>query len=153
VAGTLGLPSVHYLDLTGIWVPGDLGSNSALSSFPALTSRSFYLTCTMGTPMTKWDSSRWGTFQMSFVWKGPRLLLLNHTPWLLPLRMGTFNNFFFLMGLGFELRALYLQSRSSTPWAIPPVHFALVILEMESHKLFAWLVLNHNPPDLSLPSS
>jgi hypothetical protein len=123
VAGTLGLPSVHYLDLTGIWVPGDLGSNSALSSFPALTSRSFYLTCTMGTPMTKWDSSRWGTFQMSFVWKGPRLLLLNHTPWLLPLRMGTFNNFFFFDGAGvwtqgfvFAKQELYPLSHTSSPF-------------------------------------
>jgi hypothetical protein len=37
---------------------------------------------------------------------------------------------FLLVGLGFELRALHLQSRCSTAWATPPVHFALVILEM-----------------------
>jgi hypothetical protein len=37
--------------------------------------------------------------------------------------------FFNLVGMGFELRALSLQSRS-TIWATPPVHFALVILEM-----------------------
>jgi hypothetical protein len=35
-----------------------------------------------------------------------------------------------LVGLGFELRALSLQSRCFTTWATPPVHFALVILEM-----------------------
>jgi hypothetical protein len=38
--------------------------------------------------------------------------------------------FSFLVGLGFELRASHLQSSSSTTWAMPPVHFVLVILEM-----------------------
>jgi hypothetical protein len=38
-----------------------------------------------------------------------------------------------LVWLEFELRALHLQSRHSTP----PVCFALVILEMGSHELFA----------------
>jgi hypothetical protein len=33
-------------------------------------------------------------------------------------------------GLGFELRASRLQSRCCTTWATPPVHFALVLLEM-----------------------
>jgi hypothetical protein len=47
-------------------------------------------------------------------------------------------SFFFLVGLGFEPRALHLQSRHSTAWATPPVHFALVILEMWSHELLAW---------------
>jgi hypothetical protein len=38
---------------------------------------------------------------------------------------------FFLAGLGFELRFLYLKSRyCSITWATPPVHFALVILEL-----------------------
>jgi hypothetical protein len=35
------------------------------------------------------------------------------------------------------LRALCSQSRGSTTWVIPLVHFALIILEMRSHKLFA----------------
>jgi hypothetical protein len=35
----------------------------------------------------------------------------------------------------------------------PPVHYTLVILEMEVIKLFAWLASNSDPPDLSLPSS
>jgi hypothetical protein len=43
----------------------------------------------------------------------------------------------FLVGLEFELRASHLQIRHSTTLANPPVHFALVILEMESHELFA----------------
>jgi hypothetical protein len=38
--------------------------------------------------------------------------------------------FFFLVGLEFELRALHLQTRHSTAWAIPPVYFAMVILEL-----------------------
>jgi hypothetical protein len=38
-----------------------------------------------------------------------------------------------------ETGALSLQSRCSTTRAIPPVHFALVILEMGSCKLFARL--------------
>jgi hypothetical protein len=42
-----------------------------------------------------------------------------------------------LVGLGFEIRVLSVQSRCSIAWAIHPVHFALAILEMESHKLFA----------------
>jgi hypothetical protein len=43
--------------------------------------------------------------------------------------------FFFLMELGFELKAL-AANRRSTSWATTPVHFALVILEMGSFKLF-----------------
>jgi hypothetical protein len=39
-----------------------------------------------------------------------------------------FLNFF--VGLEFEFRALGLQSKRSTAWATPPVHFALVVLEM-----------------------
>jgi hypothetical protein len=31
-------------------------------------------------------------------------------------------------------------------------HFAPVILERRSLELFAWAGLNHDPPDLSLPS-
>jgi hypothetical protein len=38
--------------------------------------------------------------------------------------------FFFFVGLGFEFRALCSQSRHSTAYATPPVHFALVILMM-----------------------
>jgi hypothetical protein len=40
---------------------------------------------------------------------------------------------FFLVGLGFELRVLFFQSR----------HFALIVLEMESCKLLAGAVLEH----------
>jgi hypothetical protein len=42
-----------------------------------------------------------------------------------------------MVGLGFELMALYLWSRCCTSWTTPLVHFALVILEMESCQLFA----------------
>jgi hypothetical protein len=38
--------------------------------------------------------------------------------------------FFFLVRLKFEVRASYLQSWHSIAWATPPVHFALVSLEM-----------------------
>jgi hypothetical protein len=41
------------------------------------------------------------------------------------------------MGLGFEFRASCLQRRLFTIWATLPVHFAMVILEMGSHELFA----------------
>jgi hypothetical protein len=34
---------------------------------------------------------------------------------------------FFMVGLGFELRASHLQIRGSTVSTIPPIHFALVI--------------------------
>jgi hypothetical protein len=47
-----------------------------------------------------------------------------------PAALWFFFFFFFLVRLGFELRAFCLQSRYCTTWAIPPVHFALFILEM-----------------------
>jgi hypothetical protein len=56
--------------------------------------------------------------------------------------------FFFFGGTGFELRASQLQSRCSTTRAIPPGHFALVILDWGFHELFA-----QPGVDLSLPSS
>jgi hypothetical protein len=57
------------------------------------------------------------------------------------------------MGLevGFELRANKAGALPLEPHK--PVHFALVILEMRSLKLFPWLALNQDPLDLSLPSS
>jgi hypothetical protein len=61
--------------------------------------------------------------------------------------------FFSLVGLEFELRALHLKMLC---WgATPPVHFALVILEMESpiQNYLQDLALNLDPPDLSFPSS
>jgi hypothetical protein len=61
--------------------------------------------------------------------------------------------YYFMMALGFELRASQLQSRHSTPKATLPVHFALVILEMGSHELFTCAGLNCDLPDLSLLSS
>jgi hypothetical protein len=38
--------------------------------------------------------------------------------------------FFFLVVLGFELWASFLQTRSYTTAVIPPIHFAVVILQM-----------------------
>jgi hypothetical protein len=43
--------------------------------------------------------------------------------------------FFFLMVLGSELRDSFVQGRCSTTLAMPPVLFALVILEIGSHFL------------------
>jgi hypothetical protein len=60
---------------------------------------------------------------------------------------------YLFMGLGFELSASYLQSRHSTAWVTPPVHFALVILENSLTNYFPRLALNCDPPYLSLPSS
>jgi hypothetical protein len=57
--------------------------------------------------------------------------------------------FFFFHGLGFELRTLWLQSRYSTTWTTSPVHFSLVVLEMGSHKLFAWTGLQPLPSSAS----
>jgi hypothetical protein len=50
--------------------------------------------------------------------------------------------FFFPVGLGLnsgllQLQSICSQSRCFTTWAMPPVHYTLVILEMESPKLFA----------------
>jgi hypothetical protein len=56
--------------------------------------------------------------------------------------------------LVFEFRASGLLDRYFTAWATPPIHFALVIFEIKSHKLFAQAsLLNLCPPDLSLLSS
>jgi hypothetical protein len=56
---------------------------------------------------------------------------------------------FFLVGLGFEFRALHLQRRLSTAWATPPVNFALVILEMG----VLWTIFPGWPWTLILPIS
>jgi hypothetical protein len=60
---------------------------------------------------------------------------------------------FFLVGLGFELRALHLQSRCFVTSATPPVYFALAILEMGVSNYLPKLASNLDPPHLSLPSS
>jgi hypothetical protein len=52
--------------------------------------------------------------------------------------------FFFVVGLGFELRPLHLQSRHSTSWNTPPDYFAVVIWRMGSCKLLAYAGLE--PP-------
>jgi hypothetical protein len=61
------------------------------------------------------------------------------THWLLWFKH-IYRHIFFLgvVGLGFEFRASHLQSRDYSPWDTPPAYFALVILEMGSHDLFAW---------------
>jgi hypothetical protein len=50
------------------------------------------------------------------------------------------------MELGFELRASHLQSRPPTTWAMPPVHFAVVIFRGVcvggSHELFPILPIS-----------
>jgi hypothetical protein len=58
----------------------------------------------------------------------------------------------FLMGLGFELRALPEQSRCSTAWATPSSLFCFGYF---GDRLFwtIWAGLNRDPPYLSLPSS
>jgi hypothetical protein len=69
---------------------------------------------------------RWVTEILHISWKylplGWKLL-----SFLITINQGSSFFFFFLIGLGFELRALHLQSRHSTTWTISPVHFALII--------------------------
>jgi hypothetical protein len=59
--------------------------------------------------------------------------------------------FFFLVGLGFELKALYLQNRLSNAWTTPPVHFVLIVLEMGVTG--AIYPSNQDPTSLSLSIS
>jgi hypothetical protein len=64
------------------------------------------------------------------------------------------NFFSFLVEMGFELRALHLQSRQSIGLATSPVHFALIIFQ--DWVLQTYLpgqALNCNSPDLSFSSS
>jgi hypothetical protein len=53
----------------------------------------------------------------------------------------------------FEFRAKGLQSKCSTAWATPPIHFAVVILEMRILQTLPSLSSNHIPPNLSFPRS
>jgi hypothetical protein len=46
-----------------------------------------------------------------------------------------------LVWLGFELKVSSLQSRCSTSWATPPVHFALIILEIGGGGLWELFTL------------
>jgi hypothetical protein len=57
----------------------------------------------------------------------------------------------FFVGLGFEFRDSCLQSRCSTSWITPPVHFALVTFwKWGLTNYLPGLALNSNPPNLSL---
>jgi hypothetical protein len=59
-------------------------------------------------------------------------------------------------GSGVWTQGFALAKQASITWATPPVHIALVILEMGgvgSLELFAPAGLKPQPPDLSLPSS
>jgi hypothetical protein len=78
-----------------------------------------------------------GQYHMSF------LNMILH----LPRELLSFLFFFFFAVLGFELRALYLQSRYSMIWAMPLALFALVILKIGSHSL-AQAGLDHSSPIL-----
>jgi hypothetical protein len=62
-------------------------------------------------------------------------------------------NLFFFMEPEFELRTLCLQSRHSTAWATPPVHFGMVILEIGPRKLLACTGLQFRPSRSQPPSS
>jgi hypothetical protein len=50
---------------------------------------------------------------------------------------------FILVGLGFELKAIHLPGRPSTPWATPLALFALAVLMIRSHFLpkLDWTVI------------
>jgi hypothetical protein len=56
--------------------------------------------------------------------------------------------FFFFQGLGFELRASHLQSKCSTLESHLQFIVQVIFLEIQPR-----LALNHDPLDLSLPSS
>jgi hypothetical protein len=58
----------------------------------------------------------------------------------------------FFCGTGIWTQGFVLESRCSIFWATPPVHFAVIILEMGSLELFPGLALNLGPPYLNLPS-
>jgi hypothetical protein len=47
----------------------------------------------------------------------------------------------FLVGLGFELKSLHLQSRYSTTLVIPPVYLFWLFWRWESYELFAQIGL------------
>jgi hypothetical protein len=78
----------------------------------------------------------------------------SHAPNLLYVELVFFGFWFFLVGLGFEVRALHLQSKALHHLShISSPFFALVVLKMGSCELFAELALTHDPLDLSFPSS
>jgi hypothetical protein len=55
------------------------------------------------------------------------------------------NGSFLFAVLGFELKASHLQGRGSTPSAMPPALFALVIFDI-GFSLLSQAGLDHNPP-------
>jgi hypothetical protein len=57
-----------------------------------------------------------------------------------------------LVRLGFELRALCLQSWHSITSASPLIHFGLIIWRLSLLNYLPWLVLNLDRPNLSLPN-
>jgi hypothetical protein len=61
-----------------------------------------------------------------------------------------------LLGLGFELRVLQLQSKHSTAWTMLPAILLTILLWLFCRwglaNYLPWPALNHVPPDLSLPS-
>jgi hypothetical protein len=95
--------------------------------------------------------SRWKSFSghwshiMSFcsqspkrpwlLWRNKKRIHILKNYWPLDLQTNFWGEW---VGLGFELRASHLQSRCSTSWTKPPVHFVLIILEMGSYKLCSW---------------
>jgi hypothetical protein len=130
------------------WVMVDSVSQHWLIPYPVLCSSKFLLSCNLPSLTYKhmWTSfhistqsspccSQWSLAIVQLCYN-----VFNHALWLLDIWV-LFRIFFFVE-LEFELRALHLQSRCSTIWATPPVHFVLVILEMGgSHELFPLAVL------------
>jgi hypothetical protein len=60
--------------------------------------------------------------------------------------------FKFFHGTGVSTKGFVLTKQVLYCLSHTPVSFAVVIFEIGSHELFA-LALNHDPPNLSLPSS
>jgi hypothetical protein len=109
--------------------------------------------------VTKWGCGpEWGTREKWGLWQTEALkpcvkgttALSSSQLWPhrihLTFKTYSFSFFFFLVGLGFELRALCLQRR-----AMPPVHFVLVNFRDRYKNYLLGLASNHDSPDLGLP--
>jgi hypothetical protein len=91
-------------------------------------------------------------FKNSYVMRNLKLFQQNifNVPHLYPEVVFCFVSFFWW---DWGLNSGHLQSRRSTTWALPPVHFVLIILRWDLANYLPKLAWKLDPPYLSFPSS
>jgi hypothetical protein len=140
-AGTLHLVSCGRVDETGAAYTYELWALSEFSlSLGYLKSSNEVGDCDRYWSLWKYSHVLW-TLRSCWTMGDPTRHCLFCSPtqvWLnAPVFLFFFCFFFLFVERGFELRALHLQSNHSPTWAMTPIHFALIILELGYRELFA----------------